>query len=139
MSETPPEQQQLIAALLRKLGEQGEGASPELHETHISWVVVAGGFAYKFKKAVRFDFLDFSTLEARRFYCNEELRLNRRLAPDLYLDVVAISGDAQHPELNGSGTPIEYAVRMRAFAQDALWSYRIAHDLISAMEIDVLA
>lgn len=137
MSEVPPEQQQLMAALMRKLGEQG--AAPELHETHISWVIVAGGFAYKLKKAVRFDFLDFSTLEARRFYCNEELRLNRRLAPDLYLDVVAISGDARHPDLNGSGTPIEYAVRMRAFAQDALWSYRIPHDLISAVEIDALA
>ena len=64
---------------------------PRLMETHISWVVLTGTFAYKIKKPVRYEFLDASTLELRKHYCEEELRLNRRLAPDLYLDVVPIA------------------------------------------------
>lgn len=136
---TPPiltVQRTLIDALARKLGRAGCPA--QVFETHISWVLVAGCFAYKFKKAVRFDFLDFSTLEARRFYCIEELRLNRRLAPSLYLDVVAIGGTPTQPAIE-AGTPIEYAVRMRAFDQSALWSYRLVHGLLDAGEIDELA
>src|SRR5918995_3013087 len=63
----------------------------ELLETHISWVVCTGSFAYKVKKPVKLDFIDASTLQRRRFLCEEELRLNRRLAPELYVDVVAIA------------------------------------------------
>lgn len=59
----------------------------ELRETHISWIVLTGTFAYKIKKAVKFDFIDALSLERRRVLCEEELRLNRRLAPELYLDV----------------------------------------------------
>jgi len=109
------------------------------HETHISVVLVAGGFAWKFKKAVRFDFLDFSTLDKRRFYCEEELRLNRRFAPDIYLDVVAVTGDPDHPVLDGDGSPLEYAVKMRAFEQAALWSERIDNGRLRAPDIDAWA
>jgi hypothetical protein len=63
------------------------------HETHISWVLLAGPYAYKLKKPVTLPFLDYATLEQRRFYCAEELRLNRRFAPDLYLDVVDLAGE----------------------------------------------
>ena len=63
----------------------------EVVETHISWVLLAGDYAYKMKKPVRLPFLDFSTLAARRHYCEEELRLNRRTAPALYLEVVPIA------------------------------------------------
>lgn len=87
----------------------------QLLETHISYVLQTGEYAYKFKKPVNLGFLDFSTLEKRRFYCHEELRLNRRLAPQLYLDVVAIYGSQQHPAFEGMGSPIEYAVKMRQF------------------------
>jgi len=93
-----------------------------LIETHISWVILTGEFAYKIKKAVNFGFLDFSTLEKRHFYCEEEVRLNRRFAPGLYLDVVAVRGSAGHPSLHGDGDPIEYTVRMRQFSQHALLS-----------------
>ncbi len=89
--------------------------SPILCETHISWVILTGRYAYKIKKPVNFGFLDFSTLERRRFFCEEELRLNGRLAPQLYLDVVAICGDADHPVMNGGGDVFEYAVKMRQF------------------------
>jgi aminoglycoside phosphotransferase family enzyme/predicted kinase len=88
-------------------------------ETHISHVVLTGPYAYKFKKPVNLGFLDFSTLEQRRFYCHEELRLNRRLAPELYDSVVAITGTADDPHLDGEGTAIDYAVRMRQFPAGA--------------------
>lgn len=127
-------QRSLISVLAAKLG-----PSTELFETHISWVLVGGEFAYKFKKAVRFDFLDFSTLEARRHYCDEELRLNGKLAPDIYLDVLAITGTADNPAFGGSGAPIEYAVRMCAFSQDALWSHRLENGLLTAADMEGLA
>ncbi|HET7778758.1 MAG TPA: AAA family ATPase [Rudaea sp.] len=86
-------------------------------ETHISWVVLTGTYAYKIKKPVAPGFLDFSTLPLRHAACLEELRLNRRLAPQLYVDVVPISGPIAHARVLGTGEPIEYAVRMREFAQ----------------------
>jgi aminoglycoside phosphotransferase family enzyme/predicted kinase len=86
-----------------------------LFETHISWVLLTGEFAYKIKKPVDFGFLDFSTLEKRRFYCEEELRLNGRLAPQLYLKVVPICGHPAAPFVDGSGPAFEYAVKMRQF------------------------
>ncbi len=91
----------------------------EVIETHISLLLLTGQYVYKIKKPVNFGFLDFSTLEKRHFYCEEELRLNRRLAPQLYLGVVSIHGSVEHPELNGQGPVIEYAVKMRQFPQAA--------------------
>ena len=96
-------------------------------ETHISWVILTGDYAYKLKKSVNFGFLDFSTLDKRHFYCSEELRLNRRFAPELYLDVIRITGSIEQPSLNGAGEVLEYAVRMRQFPQAGLLS-RIAAD-----------
>ena len=75
-----------IRALLRPEAYPHPAGEPALIETHISWVILAGDYAYKIKKPVSMEFLDFSTPEARRHYCNEELRLNRRLAPELYLE-----------------------------------------------------
>ncbi len=86
-----------------------------LYETHISWVLLTGEFAYKIKKPMDFGFLDFSTLARRKHFCNEEVRLNRRLAPDLYLDVLPITGSPQDPHLGGDGEAFEYAIRMRQF------------------------
>jgi len=95
-------------------------AHVDLLETHISWVLLTGRYAYKLKKPVALGFLDFSTLEARKLACEEELRLNRRTAPDLYLEVVPVTGTAADPRLGGGGEPIDYAVKMREFPQDAL-------------------
>ena len=81
-----------------------------LMETHISWVLLTGDFVYKIKKPVNFGFLDYSSLEQRAHYCAEELRLNHRLAPDLYLDVVPVRGSEDAPSLNGDGQIIEYMV-----------------------------
>ena len=95
-------------------------------ETHISWVLLTGAFAYKLKRPVTLGFLDFSTLELRRRACEEELRLNRRLAPDIYLDLVPISGTPEMPRVGDPSAPIEYAVRMREFPQEALLDAMLA-------------
>ena len=108
-------------------------------ETHISHVLLTGRYAYKIKKAVDFGFLDFTTLAARRFFCEEELRLNRRLAPSLYLEVVPITGSIDAPRIGGSGRAFEYAVKMREFAQDALASRLLHRGELGAADIDALA
>jgi len=120
----------LIEALLKSEAYGHRVASIQTQETHISWVLLTGQFAYKIKKPVKFAFLDFSTLEKRHFYCQEELRLNQRLAPDLYLGLVPITGTPQEPHINGSGVPIEYAIKMRQFPVDQLLS-----DLAARKEI----
>lgn len=93
-------------------------------ETHISHVLLAGDYAYKLKKPLDLGFVDFSTLERRHFCCEEELRLNRRLAPDLYLDVVPVTGSPRSPRMgtvpSAEASVLEYAVRMHRFRQAAL-------------------
>jgi aminoglycoside phosphotransferase family enzyme/predicted kinase len=111
----------------------------EVLQTHISWVILTGEFAYKLKKPVDMGFLDFTTLERRRFYCQEELRLNRRLAPQLYLDVAPITGTPTSPRVAGEGEAIEYAVQMRQFPQDALLSRVLARGELVSRHIDSLA
>lgn len=95
-------------------------ASVELIETHISWVLLTGLRAYKIKKPVDLGFVDFTTLKKRHDFCHDELRLNQRLAPHLYLDVVTITGSVESPEINGTGPVIDYAVCMLQFSQDQL-------------------
>jgi aminoglycoside phosphotransferase family enzyme/predicted kinase len=111
----------------------------ELIETHISWVLLAGEYAWKLKKPVNFGFVDFSTLERRRFFCEEEIRLNGRLAPGLYLRAVPITGTTEEPVVGGTGEPIEYAVQMRRFAQDALLSAVLQRGGLSGAHVDGLA
>jgi aminoglycoside phosphotransferase family enzyme/predicted kinase len=116
-----------------------ECTAVDVVETHISWVVLTGAYAYKIKKAVTLAFLDFGTLALRHRFCQEELRLNRRLAPDLYVDVVAITGSVARPSLGGTGPAIEYAVRMREFPQSALLSHIAERGELVAADIDALA
>jgi aminoglycoside phosphotransferase family enzyme/predicted kinase len=85
----------------------------ECVETHISLVFLTDRFAYKLKKPVRFDFLDFSTVALRHAACKEEIRLNRRLAPHVYLDVVPITSDHGRLRLGGTGPPVDWVVKMR--------------------------
>ena len=125
------DQQRIIDALRRRLQAQ-------VVETHISWVLLAGDHAWKIKKALDLGFLDYLTLAARKHCCEEELRLNRRTAPDLYLDVVAIGGSADAPQF-GVRPAIEYAVRMRRFPADALMDARLRQGRVAAADIDALA
>jgi aminoglycoside phosphotransferase family enzyme/predicted kinase len=109
----------LIAGLLQPSAYPHAAPAPRLIETHISWVILAGEFAYKVKKPLDLGFLDFSTLDKRRACCDEEIRLNRRLAPDIYLEVAPIAGNVQSPRVGGDGPVLEWAVKMRAFPADA--------------------
>lgn len=84
----------------------------QLLQTHISHVILVGGYVYKWKKAVNLGFLDFSTLSKRKHFCEQELMLNRRLCPDIYLKVVRLTMDRYGYQLDGKGEPIEYGVKM---------------------------
>jgi uncharacterized protein len=123
---SPAEQRRLVKAI-----------GLPIVETHISYVLLGGEYAYKVKKAVNLEFLDFTTLDARRFYCREELTLNRRLAPSIYLDVVAIAGNP--PVIEGQGAPLEYAVKMRQFDQEGLLSRVLARDELTTERVDRIA
>ncbi|MCG5500004.1 AAA family ATPase [Ectothiorhodospira lacustris] len=114
----PPDQttqQTLIQTLKHPAAYPHPVGEVQCIETHISTVLLAGEFAYKFKKPVSLGFLDFSSLEQRRHYCEEEVRLNTRLAPKVYDGVVAFSGSPEHPVFDGPGLAFEYAVRMHRF------------------------
>jgi aminoglycoside phosphotransferase family enzyme/predicted kinase len=95
-------------------------AAVQLIQTHISYVLLTGEFAYKVKKPLNFGFLDYSTLDARKHFSEEELRLNQRGAAEIYLEVVPITQTGDRYQLGGSGEVVEYAVKMRQFPQDTL-------------------
>ena len=132
-----------LPPLIKALLEPGLYPHPveavELIETHISYLLLAGDYAYKIKKPVNLGFLDFSTLAARRHYCEEELRLNRRTAPALYLGVVAVTGGETAPVMAGTGTTIEYAVKMRRFPQEALLDHLARNGALQPEHVDALA
>jgi hypothetical protein len=132
--------EQLIAGLLRPDAYPEPVDRVEHLDTHISTVLLAGAHAYKIKKPVNLGFLDFSSLEQRRHYCAEEVRLNRRTAPQIYLDVVAIVGPRTAPRIaSGTGEPIEYALRMRRFDQHLILDRLAQHGQLTAAHIDRLA
>ena len=133
------DQGRLVAALAQPARFDADCERVTTLETHISYVLLTGRDAYKLKKAVDFGFLDFTTLAARHHFCEEELRLNRRLAPALYLDVVPITGSADAPIVGGDGPAIEYAVKMREFPQDALASRSLSRGELGRADIDALA
>lgn len=116
----------------------------DVRQTHVSWVVLTGEFAYKIKKPVKLKFLDFSSLPLRRHYCELELKLNRRFAPELYLDVVAIRGSVQSPTIDECSTgssaeePIEYAVKLRQFDAGCELTHLLENNAASDAELAAL-
>ncbi|MGZ8190433.1 MAG: bifunctional aminoglycoside phosphotransferase/ATP-binding protein [Methylococcaceae bacterium] len=126
----------LIKSLCKSEAYEHEVSSVKLIETHISWVLLTGQYAYKIKKPVNFGFLDFSTLEKRRYFCHEEVRLNQRLAIDVYLEVVPITGRPDHPKIGGAGEAIEYAVKMIQFPSEQILRERAKAGLLGTDEID---
>jgi len=129
----------LIQSLLRPGSYPHACGAIEVVETHLSWVLLGGPYAYKVKKPVDLGFADFSTLARRGRFCREELRLNRRLAPQLYQRVVVITGTPEAPRVDGRGRTIEYAVRMHRFPQDALAAQLLAERKLDAAHFEVLA
>lgn len=110
-----------------------------LIQTPISWVLMTGEYVYKIKKPVKLPFADFSTLELRRHFCGEELRLNRRTAPEIYLGVVAITAAGKDFQIDGVGTAVEYAVKMRQFPEESLMHNVLENGGIKAEQIRELA
>ena len=133
---------QLVARLRDAAIARGE-ADVQLLQTHISWVLLAGDLAYKFKKPLKLDFLDFSTLAQRHAACQEELRINRRTAPELYLDVLPITGSVQAPRIgdpiDNADPVLEWAVCMRRFPARALMAEMAVRGELAASHIDALA
>ncbi len=131
------------ARIVSRLGERHRYPHPvsavELVETHISWVLLAGGFAYKIKKPLDLGFLDFSTREKRRVACVEELRLNARLAPSIYIDVIRITGTVEDPHIDGTGPAIDHAVRMLRFDRTQELDRLLAVGRLGTERIDELA
>ncbi len=110
-----------------------------LVETHISWVLLGPTEALKLKKPLRTPFLDYSTVQRRHDCCEAELRLNRRLAPDLYLGVARITGSPDEPAVDGPGPVLDYAVRMRRFDDGALFGARLSAGRLTPAEVDAAA
>ena len=139
MNASNEEQPMLIRSLLKPETYDHAARDIELIETHISWVILTGEFAYKIKKPVNLGFLDFSTLEKRRFCSSEELRLNSRLAAELYLQVVPIAGSPEHPVLHGAGEAFEYAIKMVQFPQQAQLDNMLANGQLGKRHMDAIA
>ncbi|UCF90275.1 MAG: AAA family ATPase [Desulfobacterales bacterium] len=108
-------------------------------DTHISKVFLTGPYAYKIKKAVNLEFLDFTTLEKRRHFCRQEVMLNRRLAPDVYLDVIPIIQLDGRYRLGGSGPAVEYAVKMRQLPDDRSMLRLVRRGKLENESLDALA
>ncbi len=128
-----------IRAMLQPAFYPHTATKVELIQTHISWVFLAGDFAYKVKKPVDFSFLNFTTLDKRKYYCERELELNRRLSPTLYLDVLPIHHRDGDIRLDGPGEVLEYCLKMARFSQNDLLDRRLQQGLFDAAWMDELA
>lgn len=114
-----------------------------MRQTHISYVFLAGPYVYKIKKSLRLPFLDYSTLAKREFFCREEIRLNRRLAPAIYLQIVPV---LQHGETfaladgySAADHIVEYAVKMKRLPHDRILDVRVQRDSVAPDEIQAIA
>ena len=133
--------QKLVVEALMKPEAYGEEMGEiELKQTHISFVFLTRNFVYKVKKAVDFGFLDFSTLEKRRFFCEKELELNRRLCGDMYLEVVPVNKSAADAiKVNGEGETIEYAVKMKRIPEEKIMTRLLEEDKVDKKLVDRMA
>lgn len=132
------QQEKLIHAWKSTFPADLSGNYPELIETHVSWILLTVKSAYKIKKALKLDFLDFSDLSARRFYCEEEIRLNKRTAPDIYQQVIALGGSISSPGINA--VPVfEYAVQMKRFPRENEMARMLEDHRLQVIHIDSLA
>lgn len=114
-TETKVQRPEWLASLLEPDAYSHPVQKIRLFETHISWVLLTGEWAYKLKKPVNLGFVNFTTLELRHQACLDELRLNRRTAPDLYEDVIPLTETSNGPQFGATGSVVEYAVRMHQF------------------------
>jgi aminoglycoside phosphotransferase family enzyme len=125
-----------IRALLRPEVYPQAAAEVRLVQTHISYVLLAGDFVYKIKKPVNFGFLDFTSLDKRRFFCEREVELNRRLCPELYLGVVAVTREDGHYTLDGPGEVVDFAVKMARLDEAQMMGRVIAAGQLTAAALE---
>lgn len=125
-----------LAGLLRPEAYPHPVRDVQLVETHISWVLLTGAFAYKIKRPVAYPFLDLRSPERRAFYCAEELRLNRRFAPELYLDVCEVREEGGAVRIGGGGQIVEHCVKMRQFERSEELDRLLAADRIQPDVLD---
>ncbi|HLJ95752.1 MAG TPA: AAA family ATPase [Gemmataceae bacterium] len=132
-----------LASLIEQLSDPGAYPSAvstvEVRHTHISVVFLAGPYAYKIKKPVQLGFLDFGTLERRHHFCEEEVRLNRRLASEVYLGVVPVTMSGKRLQMDGHGEPVEWAVKMQRLPEEATLEKRLGKGEVGIELIRILA
>jgi uncharacterized protein len=108
-------------------------------QTHTSWVFLTGAHAYKVKKPVNFGFLDYTSLSARKFFCNEEFRLNQILSPDIYVRVLPITSSAGQVRLGGRGKVIDYCLEMKELPQDWIMTEQLKSGNVTFEHVDHIA
>jgi aminoglycoside phosphotransferase family enzyme len=129
-----------INKLILEGNSPGSCNKPELIETHISWVFLCDQFVYKIKKPIHYSFLDFSTVEKRKYYCQKEIELNRRLTEDIYLDVQPVNKLSDQFFIgNEEGEVIDYAVRMRKLDRDKQMNELLINDKVTETDIQNLS
>ena len=131
-------QKQVVEALRKPEAYDEEPEQIELKQTHISFVFLTRNFVYKVKKAVDFGFLDFSTLEKRRFFCEKEVDLNKRLCGDMYLEVVPVNR-SNVIKINGDGVTVEYAVKMKRIPEEKIMTRLLEEGKVDKKLIDRMA
>jgi aminoglycoside phosphotransferase family enzyme len=131
-------QKQVVEALMKPEAYEKDPGNIELIQTHISFVFLTRKLVYKVKKAVNLGFLDFTTLEKRRFFCEKELELNRRLCKDMYLEVVPIN-KADAIKIKGEGKTVEYAVKMKRMPQEKMMSKLLEENKVDGVLVDRIA
>jgi len=134
-----PELAVLVQALTNPKAYPHNPKSVELVQTQISFVFLAGDYVYKVKKPVNFGFLDFTTLEKRRFYCNQEVVLNRRLCPNIYVGVIPITKKGKSFLVEGSGKEVEYAVKMRPLPYQRMMDRMLQNDQVTTQMVEMVA
>jgi aminoglycoside phosphotransferase family enzyme len=133
-------QKQVVEALMKPEAYDEEPGQIELTQTHISFVFLTRNFVYKVKKAVDLGFLDFTTLEKRRFFCEKELELNKRLCGDMYLEVVPINRSRSNIiKIKGEGETVEYAVKMKRMPEEKMMSRLLEEKKVDSKLIDKIA
>jgi aminoglycoside phosphotransferase family enzyme len=129
---------EFIQALLVPSAYEHDAPDIRLVQTHISYVILAGDYVYKFKKPVDFGFLDFTTLEKRHYCCRQELLLNRRLSPEIYLGLVTVTGENGEFALDGEGEIVEYGVKMARMPEERMMVNVIRAGQLEKKHIDAL-
>lgn len=131
-------QKEIVDALMAPEAYDEETRRVELCQTHISFVFLVDKYVYKVKKAVNLGFLDFTTLDKRQFFCEKEVEVNRRLCPDMYLEVVPIN-KSKYIKIKGEGKTIEYAVKMKRLPQEKIMTNLLNQGKVDRKLIEKIA